>query len=369
MYKNKNNMDIFDTNIKTEFISDITDDNYEQKREIPGYNYNMFQSMIIKDGIEYYCERINVNSEFNINGSNGLFFSNNRDDNTRFEGAQIDTEDPRLFICNDKIYVIFNAVYGNTRSMTISEYDHFNPVFLRIQSDNEHDYNNKIEKNWTPCVVGNTLYLIYLFDPLIVLHYDFNRDGFCRIIYKQDPETNISSIEINKKSLRGSSIFIHFFHGCLGELYIGLCHSYINKDDHYYYFAYLCILNVTKWKIVYISKPIACRSLLTDNITKYKDTDIICNYNRYYYKNTHFGNVHSIDISVVYPTSISKIKNEDDKEEYIIILNLNKYSLKNKMMIDDVSILQKIIETDSLDALQLWDEMVKNSSMELILSI
>ena len=45
-------MDVFDTNIKTEFISDITDDNIEQKREIPGYNYNMFKSMIIKDGIQ-----------------------------------------------------------------------------------------------------------------------------------------------------------------------------------------------------------------------------------------------------------------------------------------------------------------------------
>ena len=364
-------MEVFDENIKTEFISDITDHFYDKKREIPGYNYNMFQSMIIKDGIEYYCERININSEVHINGVNGLFFSNNRDNKTRFEGAHIDTEDPRLFICNDKIYVIFNAFSpfpGYKRSMAISEYEHFNPVFLRIKSENENDRDNTIEKNWSPCVVDNTLYLIYLFDPLVVLHYDFNPDGICRIIYKQDPTKSISSIEMYKKCLRGSSIFIPFFHGFLGELYIGLCHSYIYRDCQYYYFAYLCVINITEWKIVYISKPVACRSLLTDEITKYKNTDIICNYNRYYYINTNTGNTDSTDIHLVYPTSIYK-GNDSENEEYFIILNLNKYTLKNKMIIDYVAILQKIMEINSSTELQSWDEQVKNSSMDLLLSI
>jgi hypothetical protein len=367
-------MDLFDENIKTEYIADITDECIEQKRDIEGYNYNMFQSTIIKDNIEYYCERINVNSELNINGINGLFFSNNRDDKTRFEGVQIDTEDPRLFICNDKIYVIFNAISpftGYARSMAISEYDHFNPIHLRIGNDNEREH--IIEKNWSPCVVNNKLYLIYLFDPLIVLHYDFNSEGICWIEYKQKPEIAIASINTKDICLRGSSSFIPLFNGFLGELYIGLCHSYICKNDQYYYFAYLCILNVTEWKIVYISKPIACKSLLTDTITKYKDTDIICNYNRYYYKHTYLGTTHSIDINVIYPTSIYKSNEKDGKEEYlnefVIILNLNKYSLKNKMIINFAAILQKIIETDSYTELQSWDEIVKNSSMELILSI
>jgi hypothetical protein len=367
-------MDFFDKHIQTEFLSDITNDFIEKKREIDGYNYNMFQSTIIKDGIEYYCERINVNSEINNNGVNGLFFANNKDDITRFEGKHIDAEDPRLFICNNKIYVIFNAIHPmqpNKRYMAISEYDHFDPIYLKIKGENENDHENKIEKNWSPCVIDNKLYLIYLFDPLIILHFDFNSDGFCYITYKQNPDMDISSINISNKCLRGSSNFIPYVSGVLGEFYIGLCHSYINNDDQHYYFAFVCIINVTEWKIVYISKPIACRSVLIDNITKYKDTDIICNHNRYYYKNTFNGNTHSMDIHVVYPTSIYKLFDSND-EEYIIILNLNKYSIKNKMTIDNIAILQKIIEQFSPSFPineDSWENIVRKYSMDLLISM
>ena len=154
-------MDLFDTNITTEFIADITNEFIEQKKQINGYRYNMFQSTILKDGNEYYCERINVESERNINGINGLFFSNNKNNDTRVEGTEIDTEDPRLFIYKDKIYVIFNAMSpfpGYKRSMAISEYDNFHPVFLQIEEEEQH----LIEKNWSPCVVNNQLYLVYL---------------------------------------------------------------------------------------------------------------------------------------------------------------------------------------------------------------
>jgi hypothetical protein len=150
----------------------------------------------------------------------------------------------------------------------------------------------------------------------------------------------------------------------LGELYIGLCHSYICKDNQHYYYAFLCILNVTKWEIVYISKPIACRSLLTDTISKYKDTDIINNFDRYYYKNTYDGSLLFIDITVVYPTSIYPVS--QDSGEYMIILNLNKYSLKNKITIDYVAILQQIMTEDSEPKPKLWDDIVRQYSMDLI---
>lgn len=364
-------MDLFDENITTEFIADITNDKIEQKREIEGYQYNMFQSTIIKDNIEYYCERINISSNRSLNGIHGLFFSDNNSNNrhSRFEGKDLDTEDPRLFICNNKIYVIFNTVSpfsGHKRSMAISEYDHFHPIYLRIQSEDEQDKEQRTEKNWSPCVVNNQLYLIYLFSPLIVLHYDFNSEGICTIHYKQNPTLKIQSIHTPDKCLRGSSTFIPFINSFLGELYIGLCHSYIYKNDQHYYFGYLCILNVTKWEILYISKPIAFRSLLTDNISKYKDTDIICNYNRYYYKNTYFNHMESTDITVVYPTSIYTISDENDNETYNIILNLNKYSLKNKLILNSVEILQKIINMDLNNCIYDWDDIIKKYSLELI---
>jgi hypothetical protein len=196
--------DDFDVIIQTEFISDITNDFIDTKKSIVGYNYNMFQSTIIKEDIEYYCERINVKNERNINGINGLFFSNNKNNNTRFEGIEIDTEDPRLFICNNKIYVIFNTISpfpNHKRSMAISEYEHFNPIYLHL---NEEEREHIVEKNWSPCVVNNKLYLIYLLDPLIILHYDFNTEGKCNIIYKQKPEISIQQIYTPTICLRGS---------------------------------------------------------------------------------------------------------------------------------------------------------------------
>jgi hypothetical protein len=365
-------MNIFDENITTEFVADITNEKMVQKREIEGFQYNMFQSTIIKDSTEYYCERINITSDRNINGIHGLFFSNNTNNqDTRFEGKEIDTEDPRLFICNDKIYVVFNVFSpfpGYKRSMAISEYNHFQPIYLRIEDHQEQI----VEKNWSPCVVNNQLYFIYIFDPLIVLHYDFNQEGICTIHYKQNPEVNIRDIYTPHKCLRGSSSFIPFMDSFLGELYIGLCHSYIYKDDQYYYYAFLCILNVTKWEIVYISKPVACRSLLTDAISKYKDTDIINNFDRYYYKDTCDGSIRYTDITLVYPTSIYPSSTDlgessDFLIEYMIILNLNKYSLKNKMTIDYVAILQQIIfEKEEDTCNRPWDDIVRQYSMDLI---
>jgi hypothetical protein len=158
----------------------------------------------------------------------------------------------------------------------------------------------------------------------------------------------------------------------LGELYIGLCHSYIYKDDQYYYYAFLCILNVTKWEIVYISKPIACRSQLTDTISKYKDTDIINNFDRYYYKDTCDGCIRYTDITLVYPTSIYPVSSSpelgdssDFLIEYMIILNLNKYSLKNRMRIDYVAILQQILMKSNTQTSG-WDDIVRQYSMDLI---
>ena len=365
-------MDFFDENIRTEFIADITNDKIEQKREIEGFQYNMFQSTIIKDTTEYYCERINISSDRNINGIHGLFFSNNNNNSThsRFEGKDIDTEDPRLFICNDEIYVVFNVFSpfpGHKRSMAISKYNNFQPIHLRIRDDNDVVQDQMVEKNWSPCVVNNQLYFIYIFDPLIVLHYNFNPEGICTVHYKQNPEIQIRDIYTPHKCLRGSSCFIPFMNSYLGELYIGLCHSYIYKDDQYYYYAFLCILNVTKWEIVFISKPIACRSLLTDTISKYKDTDIINNFDRYYYKDTCDGSIRYTDITLVYPTTIYPL---DSVGEYMIILNLNKYSLKNKMTIDYVAILQQInIMMESRHIPKSWDDIVRQYSMDLINSL
>jgi hypothetical protein len=72
-----------------------------------------------------------------------------------------------------------------------------------------------------------------------------------------------------------------------------------------------------------------------------------------------------IDITVVYPTSIYR-ENNDDDDVFIMILNLNKYSLKNKLILNIVEILQKIIEKSDSNMNNDWDDITRNYALSLI---
>jgi predicted GH43/DUF377 family glycosyl hydrolase len=88
-------------------------------------------------------------------------------------------QDPRLFTLNDQLYMIYNdqvqaphsrevllaALAPTATGMQIKNID---PL---IYTPGAH----LPQKNWTPLVHDQQLYLIYSFDPYIVLHYDVEK--------------------------------------------------------------------------------------------------------------------------------------------------------------------------------------------------
>jgi hypothetical protein len=113
-----------------------------------------------------------------------------------------------------------------------------------------------IEKNWTPLIKDDKLYLIYMFDPMIVVRYDFNSEGICELIYKQ--EGTVFPI-IGNCYLRGGSPLIPLGDGH----YFGLCHSRIVSSHtnvggyaYPYYLPHMIVVDTNAWKVIYLSNPL-----------------------------------------------------------------------------------------------------------------
>jgi len=225
---------IYSGDIHTKFIDNITG-----KYDV---NFCMFKSQCYLNGIFYSCERINKNN------TNGLYLTKNSDENYKEHAFHIEGEDPRIFILNNEVYVLFICLspYKNqNRCIGLTKFDEWNPVFLQVENMEK----NVIEKNWAPFVKDNKLYFVYNYDPLIILNYDLNPQGICNIIFKQD---NINlPINTSKTYLRGGSNLIHY----KDEYYIGGCHSRIFKEcwEHY---THIILLDTKKWELVYVSKPV-----------------------------------------------------------------------------------------------------------------
>jgi len=288
-------------NIYTTFIEDITH-NY---RDIDN---SFFKSIAYLNGIHYTCERVCKN------GRNGLYFKIDNTESYREEGFNIEAEDPRLFEFNSEIYVIFNCIspYQNqNRCLAISSFNHWNPRFLRI----ENFTLNKLEKNWSPFEKNNQLYLIYNYDPLIILYYDFNEEGICDVVFTQN---NVKlPMDTSKMYLRGGSNFVNFNN----NYYIGLCHCTFND----YYNTQLVLLDTSnsKWKIVYLSKPLMFNDENNSfNLKKIKDTTIICD--------TNTLSVPDRPFHIIYPTSLIK-----DNGYYIASIMISeRYTLLFELLIN-----------------------------------
>ena len=234
----------FDLNCHTKYMDDITN-----KESIDGIKYASFKS-IWHDGNDggidnfYYAERLTINSK------DGLILGRKKNNEYKLVGFDMNTEDPRMIHVNGKLYVTFTSLSpyeGQQRGIGISEFYNWNPICLRIRNTPI----NIIEKNWAPFVKNNELFFVYNYDPLVIIKYDFNADGFCDIVFTQN---NIQlPINTNEPNiLRGGSNLIHY----KNEYYIGGCHdrSYINGSLTHY--TRIILLDVNNWKIKYVSKPI-----------------------------------------------------------------------------------------------------------------
>ena len=150
-------LSIYDNDIKTEYLGNITSSDEDYKYIQDSY-FSMFKVMHTKDGVDYYCERIGVKQK-KINGNCGLHFFNSENNEKRFYGSEYDSQDPRMFEVNNKLYVVFTCDSynpGQNMHMGITEYDNFDPVFLKISENSENVKMGPVEKNWTPLVPNST---------------------------------------------------------------------------------------------------------------------------------------------------------------------------------------------------------------------
>jgi len=234
-YNTKSFLNNYSQDVYTKYIGNITGTHLD-------VNFCMFNSICYLNEICYSCERAHKNDK------NGLFFKRDDWEFHREYGFNIEAEDPRIFILNNEIYVIFICLspYENqNRCIGITLFNEWKPIFLQI----ENMPKNYIEKNWAPFVKNDKLFFVYNYDPLVILHYDFNQEGICNVIFTQE-NVNLP-IDTSNTYLRGGSNLIHY----KDDYYIGGCHSRIYKNcfEHY---THIVLLDTKKWELVYVSKPI-----------------------------------------------------------------------------------------------------------------
>jgi len=243
-YDPKSFLNNYTQDIYTKYIDNITG-----KHDV---DYCMFKAECYFNNVKYNCERINKNNK------DYLYFSRSDKINLIEKSFEIEGEDPRIFIFNNNVYVIFitfSPYPGQSRCVGITLFDKWKPIFLQL----ENIKHNSIEKNWSPFVNNNKLYFVYNFDPLIIIHYDFNNKGICNVIYVQG---NIKlPINISNTFLRGGSNLIQY----KDHYYIGGCHSRIHSGCYQHY-THIVLLDTLKWKIVYLSKAVMYNYTLNDKL-------------------------------------------------------------------------------------------------------
>ena len=153
----------------------------------------MFKAECYLNNIRYNCERINRNKK------NGLYFTKSNWINPREYGFDIEGEDPRLFILNNKVYAIFiclSPYYLQQRCIGLTLFDEWQPKFLQI----ENMKHNFIEKNWSPFIKDNKLYFVYNYDPLIIIHYNLSTHSY--LGFSAISASNVELLKYKKIQLR-----------------------------------------------------------------------------------------------------------------------------------------------------------------------
>ena len=226
----------FTTDVHTRYIDDITS-------QYDFVDVVMFRSQCYFNETMYTCERIIKN------GQNTLAFKTDRSDSVKcYFHDDIEAEDPRVFVVHNEVYVTFTRLsYYPTqqRCIGITKFNEWNPVCLQVENMTK----NLIEKNWTPFVKDDELYFVYNFDPLIIIKYDFNPNGMCNVVFRQNDCT--LPIDTSQTYLRGGTNMLQF----KDEYYICACHSRI-IDTCFRYYTHIVLIDTKKWQIVYLSKPV-----------------------------------------------------------------------------------------------------------------
>ena len=275
--------DFYSQNINTKFIKNITGDYKSLQNEKVFVNkkhnnndgfieqvktntkYSMFKSQCVLNNILYSCERLCIGTKIGLcfkkenvsmfNETNHVLIGEPEETGEffYFNSFLIRAEDPRIFIFNEEVYVVFICLspYENQyQCIAITKFEEWNPVFLQIENENTEMKCRNIEKNWSPFVKNNKIHFVYSYDPLIILEYDLNKDGICKIVFKQENAEESPFHNTENTYLRGGTNLLPYY----DDYYIGACHTRTNIQKDYY--TVIVILDTKNWEIVHLSKPV-----------------------------------------------------------------------------------------------------------------
>ena len=157
-----------------------------------------------------------------------------------FSGA----EDTRNFCRGKHIGVIFNALCrdGTRRMfMYLPNFDHC--IKLQIPGFPL----NVVEKNWSVFVLGDVIYIVYSFNPVIVFRLDDDKTGLCSMV---SPHLlgQVASIE-PLYPWGGSSLCLWTW-----PYFVGLVHRHPYRTS-------LIIFDADELRVVAISKPVSVPEL------------------------------------------------------------------------------------------------------------
>jgi hypothetical protein len=140
-------------------------------------------------------------------------------------------EDPRLFIYNDQLVVIYNDLIDDCRRMHLAFLGALEDGFFvkRICKLEKNGSMRKTEKNWVPFVHAGELYFIYQSSPWTVLK--FHDSGMCDIVSETSilipGETPILSG--GTPAIEQNGEFLSFFH-----IRSGATRSYLSWNRYIY---------------------------------------------------------------------------------------------------------------------------------------
>jgi hypothetical protein len=142
-----------------------------------------------------------------------------------------------------------NSIYGLGAGLASADNIHFctRQLLMRIEGNTVVEYsllqspiNAPIEKNWTPVVVGEDLFIIYTLSPFAVYKFE---DSELKLVKGEPPSTNTVGI-------RGGTRFVR-----MGEKYIGLSHLPPTRCMGKTYYRHVFVLLDIGMNVEDISEP------------------------------------------------------------------------------------------------------------------
>ncbi|MEI6756029.1 MAG: hypothetical protein WCK80_03400 [bacterium] len=139
-----------------------------------------------------------------------------------------DVEDARLFVWRDKIWILCNGLNDtNERHMFLVKINDTNESFtsetpIELCSMDSQNF----EKNWSPLIMKNDLYLVYSIVPFVILKYDENSETcFRKTFLTSKFMYELSKYYSDNLHIRGGTPFLQL----TDNEWIGIGHSVVKN--------------------------------------------------------------------------------------------------------------------------------------------